>query len=208
MITEPTSIPDRIGVMLLPHAVLLPGAMVPLYIFEPRYREMLAAALEGQRIFAIASPENDNDEEATSFPTIGGAGIVRACVKNDDGTSQLVLQGISRVRLSGWDPLSNFPAARAEPIHSVESDPTACLRLRKEVFGQIARLIAAQKPLQRELLDSLEACADTSSFSDLAASCVVGDPSIRVLLLQETDARRRLEILAALLTEVPASPPE
>lgn len=192
--------------MLLPNAVLLPGAMVPLFIFEPRYREMLALALEGQRVFAIASPPEDG--EGLSRPVIGGAGIVRACVKNEDGTSHLVLQGISRVRLSDWDPETHYPCAAAEPVVSVESDPVACQRLCHEIFAQISHLIAAQSPVQKELLGSLAATSSASAFSDLAAACVVGDPAIRLLLLQETDARRRLEILAALLSEAAASPPE
>ncbi|MCX7915835.1 MAG: LON peptidase substrate-binding domain-containing protein, partial [Verrucomicrobiae bacterium] len=51
-------IPHEVGIMVLPNAVLFPGAVLPLYVFEPRYRRMLADALAGDRMFAggVAEP--------------------------------------------------------------------------------------------------------------------------------------------------------
>ena len=87
-------IPDRAGVMVLSGACLFPQALLPLFIFEPRYRQMLAASLDGHRMFVIAMARPGSTRE-TPLP-VAGLGLVRASVENDDGTSNLVVQGLSR----------------------------------------------------------------------------------------------------------------
>ena len=196
-----TDFPKRVGVMLLNGAVLLPGAMIPLYIFEPRYRRMLSEALDSNRIFAIAQASDDSE----LISMVGGAGLIRACVKNEDGTSHLILQGICRVRLSNWDSNSEYPLAEAEVLTSSGSDSASCHRLRAEILNQIERLVATTPSLPNELLDSLKMCENPAAFSDVAAACLVTEPSLKLLFLDELNVLRRLEILAAILSEI-ASP--
>ena len=60
--------PDEIPLFPLPSVVLFPGAMVPLFVFEPRYRQMTAHVLEGdaRRIGMVAVADAHHDEMATS----------------------------------------------------------------------------------------------------------------------------------------------
>ena len=51
------SLPDQVPIMPLPGSVLFPHALLPLYIFEPRYREMLARRLDAHRMFSVALVE-------------------------------------------------------------------------------------------------------------------------------------------------------
>ena len=83
--------------MTLPHMAFFPQALMPLHIFETRYQQMLKHVLSTDRIFAVAGlhPESDPSEERGQ--RIATAGIVRACNLNDDGTSNLLLQGLTRV---------------------------------------------------------------------------------------------------------------
>src|SRR5512142_3334816 len=90
-------IPREVPVMTLPNATLFPQALLPLYIFEPRYRQMLADALHSNRMFAVAMQKPGTSRE-TPLP-IAGLGLIRASVAHRDGTSHLVLQGLARVEL-------------------------------------------------------------------------------------------------------------
>ena len=90
-------IPDRMGVMILGEASLFPQAMMPLFIFEPRYRAMLGDSLESHRMFCMAMQRMDAVRESPA--RIATLGLVRASVQNPNGTSNLVLQGLIRVRL-------------------------------------------------------------------------------------------------------------
>src|SRR4051812_31236393 len=92
-------LPPEVPVMTLPNAILFPQALLPLYIFEPRYQRMLSDALHSHRMFAVAMRRPDSKRETPM--AVAGLGIIRASVRNKDGTSHLILQGITRVALSG-----------------------------------------------------------------------------------------------------------
>jgi hypothetical protein len=93
-------LPDQIPVMPLPGALLFPRALLPLYIFEPRYRAMLEYALKHHRMFSVAliKPVHADWQSPDDFFEIAGVGLIRACVGRGDGTSNLILQGLERVR--------------------------------------------------------------------------------------------------------------
>ncbi len=88
-------LPREAPVMILPNAILFPHAMLPLYIFETRYRHMLTDVLDGNRLFCVAMRKPAVKSE--SPVKVGSIGVVRACVRRPDGTSHLVLEGLSRV---------------------------------------------------------------------------------------------------------------
>src|ERR1700759_3871300 len=106
-------LPDRVPVMPLPGALLFPHALLPLYIFEPRYREMLAHALSRHRIFSVALVKPDRSEwtSPADFFHVAGVGLIRACVERGDGTSNLILQGLERVRFTSFAQDAPFPIA-------------------------------------------------------------------------------------------------
>src|SRR5256886_16469437 len=92
-------IPSEIPVMTLPNATLFPQALLPLYIFEPRYRQMLADALHSNRMFSVAMQKPGSTRESPS--PVAGLGLIRVWVAHRDGTSHLCLQGVARVELEG-----------------------------------------------------------------------------------------------------------
>lgn len=182
--------------MIMPENVLLPGSLLPLYIFEPRYRKMLGEALESHRMFAVASHASGREEVGS----IGGIGIVRACVANEDGTSNLVLQGMGRVRFEGWVRSSIYPKAKIQPVLPGASDSSSGTALRKEILSLVSKLPAEGFGVPIQLKNILSQVEDSETFSDTASAYLVGEASIRQRLLEEPDAVHRLEILAAFLT--------
>src|SRR5687768_1077195 len=96
------TLPDEVPVMTLPNTAFFPQALMPLHIFEPRYREMLRDVLASNRLFAVAGLDLGQVSEPGSFEPpfkVASVGIVRACQKNDNGTSNLLLQGLCRVEI-------------------------------------------------------------------------------------------------------------
>src|SRR5690554_6058700 len=93
-------LPDELPVMTLPNITFFPQALMPLHIFEPRYREMLKDVLATNRLFAVAGLNEKLAGQPNQFEPphrIASVGIIRACQKNADGTSNLLLQGLCRV---------------------------------------------------------------------------------------------------------------
>ena len=90
-------LPEQIGVMTLQDVTLFPQSMLPLYIFEPRYRRMLADALETHRLFCVAKRKPGTTRDVPS--DVAGVGVIRASVGHGNGASHMVVQGLARVRL-------------------------------------------------------------------------------------------------------------
>ena len=75
-------LPNEVGIMTLPNAILFPQALLPLYIFEPRYRAMLKESLENQRMFAVALPNTSSNPSSVPH-RIAGVGLIRACMSTN-----------------------------------------------------------------------------------------------------------------------------
>src|SRR5215469_6781508 len=106
--------------MALSNAVLFPHSLLPLYIFEKRYREMLSYTLDGDRMFSVALIKRGVEEAVglQDLCPVAGVGLIRACVGNENGTSNLVLQGLARVRILDWIQEEPFRIAEIELIES------------------------------------------------------------------------------------------
>jgi len=107
-----------VPVMTLGHCVLLPQQLLPLRIFEPRYRKMLKDALAGNRMFAVSqldeeslSPEND--EPPCPFTCVGR---IVGHVELPDGTSHLVLEGLRRARVIKVQRRTPYPRIEIAPV--------------------------------------------------------------------------------------------
>src|SRR5947199_10060650 len=113
---EVAILPEQAPVMPLPGAVLFPHALLPLYIFEPRYREMLAHALAHERMFCVSllRPERAQWKSEDDFFDVETIGLIRACVGRGDGTCNLILQGSQRVGFGDLVQLHPFTFAEFE----------------------------------------------------------------------------------------------
>ncbi|MEC7609524.1 MAG: LON peptidase substrate-binding domain-containing protein [Verrucomicrobiota bacterium] len=187
MISQEIEIPHEVPVMTLSHTVLFPQAMMPLFIFEPRYREMLSAVLDEDRIFAVAAlDERVEDAEVLETPySIAGVGVVRACKQNPDGTSNLILQGLARVELEKF--VCEEPYRRAR-IHQVDSESDGS----EETIGSIQPTLLALVQIQmrlgaeipQEVLQFLTNLKDPESLLDLAIYTLCPSGSFKQELLE------------------------
>ena len=187
-------LPPTLPVMVLPGVTLFPNALLPLYIFEPRYREMLEEALGTGRMLAMAMPRED---EETEVEMVAGAGLVRACIRNDDGTSNLILQGVSRVRFTGWEQEHPYRIARVERLPSREGASDDLISKVTQLHALCARFKEQGIELPSQFEAYLNQITNIGVITDLVASTLVGDARVRQMLLEEADISLRLEKLLA-----------
>src|SRR6266702_8287496 len=111
-------LPNEVPVMTLPSATLFPQALLRLYTCEPRYRQMLADTLKAGRMFSVAMQKPGRGRE-TPCP-VAGLGLIRVSVDHQDGTSHLILQGITRVELR---ETVQFKPYRVQCICALQASP-------------------------------------------------------------------------------------
>ena len=192
--------PEQVPVMTLPGAVLFPQAMMPLQIFEPRDRQMLEDTLARRRLFAVARLNEKLFEETGQFePPYNTAtvGMVRACQKHDDGTSNLILQGLRRVsvlrivhevpyRIIEIESLNTSPGATEDTLRNLRSRLQARLQKLKKLCTYIPDV----------MIQFLRTVEDPETFLDLAAYMLCGDANLKQKLLETLETRARYQLFS------------
>ena len=205
--------PDRRVIPLFPlGSVLVPGLVLPLHIFEPRYRRLMAD-IEGlpddDRGFGVVAIREGHEVGADSAPSlydVGTFAAVREISALDDGRFDIVTVGTDRFRIIDTD--EGLPYLRAQ----VEILP--------EEAGPDAEAAADAVQGRFEEYRSMFAGDDDSGLPDdprvlsylVAAAIVIDLPGRQALLSAESDTRRLREELAflrretALIAEIPSLP--
>ena len=201
---ESVILPEQVPVMPLSGVLLFPHALLPLYVFEPRYRQMLKHALGHHRMFCVAlvKPSCPQWHAPEDFFHLATVGLIRACVERSDGTSNLILQGLGRVRLIEFEQRVPFPIATIERLESesdssVETDALATKVL--ELYSNVKADGPRQLPpkVDRYLSD----LSDPAMLADLVASTFVSDPLRRQRILEELSVNQRLRFVIQYLRE-------
>lgn len=214
-------LPPEVPVMTLPNATLFPQALLPLYIFEPRYRQMLVDSLNSNRMFSVAMQKPGRKREAPS--AVAGLGLIRVSVGHQDGTSHLILQGLVRVELV--EPVRYRPY-RVHRIKALASPPCndvvidALLAKMRELLDERVQLglpfpfpimsKSKSKPMEpspdfssKEVLDYLDKLTDPEQVADLVSCAVLAGAAQRQAILETVNLESRLkQLIHFLMAEI------
>lgn len=196
-------LPDQVPVMPLPGALLFPHALLPLHIFEPRYRQMLDLALSEHRMFCVTliRPQRQQWQSTDDFFHVAGVGLIRACVGRGDGTSNLILQGLRRVRFAAFEQSSPFPIAQIEPLESKAPPSVETDALGAKVLELYTRLKENGRQLPDKVDRYLSHLGDAEMLADLMAATFINDPLRRQQVLEELVVNQRLRLVIQYLRE-------
>ncbi len=195
--------PKQLPVMPLPGAVLFPHALLPLYIFEPRYRHMLEHALQHHRMFCVTliKPSCLEWHAPEDFFHLATVGLIRACVGRGDGTSNLILQGLQRVRFASFEQETPFPIAKIDIVESRDATTVETEALGAKVLELYASLKHGGRQLPAKVDRYLAELRDLEMLADLMASTFVNDPLRRQRVLEERSLNQRLRFLITYLRD-------
>ena len=130
------TLPGTIPIFPLEDVVLFPNSNVPLHIFEPRYRAMVADALEGDSIIGMILLQPGHEAEYEGRPPIfavGCAGVIIAAERLPDGRYDIVLGGLMKFRVLSED------SSRAYRLAEVEALPEAIEAADRPLLGERRR---------------------------------------------------------------------
>ncbi len=111
--------PSQLPIFPLPNVVLFPHVFLPLYIFEPRYRELVADALDGERLIGMVllrdGWQQHSDPNPPIFP-VGCAGRITHVESLPDGGYNIVLRGVERFRVRSENHSRSYRIATVDPF--------------------------------------------------------------------------------------------
>jgi Lon protease-like protein len=205
-------LPTQVPVMTLPSATLFPQALLPLYIFEPRYRRMLADALKHNRMFSVAMQKPGRTRE-TPCP-VAGLGLIRVSVDHEDGTSHLILQGLTRVELRETVQTKPYRVQVIRPLQARKNDSVVIDALLAKVHELVRQRVQdgpppfppsilkqggkkskANKYSPKDMLDYLESLTDADQVADLVSCALLSGAQERQTILETVELEPRLKRL-------------
>jgi Lon protease-like protein len=192
---------ELIPLFPLPNCVLLPRAVLPLHIFEPRYREMVSDCLAGRPFIAMALLLPGYEEKyytsaAKIHPVVCTGRIVRHEELND-GRYNILLQGIVRAEVLDEDRTRIYRRALLRPLPptgaATAASEEAIRRRLAAALGEPALRAIADECAWRQLVDARE--LPVTDIVDYLASAVSRDVACARKFLEQIDLERRAEML-------------
>jgi Lon protease-like protein len=191
---------DLLPLFPLPNVVLFPNVFLPLHIFEPRYREMVADAIASDRMIGMVllrpGWEHDYEGRPPVYP-IGCSGLITHVERLADGRYNVVLRGLERFRIVEEDHARSYRQAIVESL----SEAGLGIEERAQVRQHRARLEAmlstsGESPAKDPRIPS--AMSDEDLVNALAQYLDL-EPMEKQALLEQQSLRTRAESLVELL---------
>ncbi len=199
----------KMPIFPLPNVVFFPHTFLPLHIFEERYRAMVADATNGEKLICMAllKPGYEDDYEGSPhIHTVGTVGFMPMKKDHADGTSDILLVGMDKVKIKEITSDTPYRMAEVESLHDVvgESDPEA---LQEKIFQQFNvlnddNLLSAATQFFSEGLDFEMAMNLVISHLEIEGEekqklLELGDLSLRAkVLLQYLESGLRVDLAA------------
>jgi hypothetical protein len=192
-------LPSEIPIFPLPNVVLFPSALLPLHIFEPRYRAMVDDALESERLIGMVMLrpgwEPQYEETPDVYP-IGCAGFITHADRLPDGRFNIMLRGLEKFRIlderPARDGVERYRVARIESIEEVKSGVTAASHAARH---RLEKLLA--RKLQKHDHDFIPKDVPDADLVHAIAQHL--EPLEKQALLECNSLLERCEVLVELL---------
>jgi len=188
---------DLLPLFPLPNVVLFPNVFLPLHIFEPRYREMVADAAGSDRMIGMVllrpGWERDYEGRPPIYP-IGCSGVMTHVEKLQDGRYNLVLRGLERFRILEENHDRSYRRAAIEPLHEqalLHDDRALVRRHREKLEHLLAPAIVGDAKIPAAMSDE-DLINALSQYLDL-------EPLEKQALLEKPSLTTRAESLVELL---------
>ena len=200
---------QRVPMFPLPGVVLLPHALLPLHIFEERYRAMTRDVLKGSRfiIVSLIAPGESEAAEKPAVQRIAGVGEIMMAHELPDGRFNLVLRGRARIRideeLATPRPYREVSATVLPDLPVLDGDDE--LRDAEQSLRALVGQLADAIPEGGEILRQVVAEQDTAAeLVDVLTAQLVYEPATRQRLLETREVMRRIERVSAEVVAITA----
>ena len=186
----------------LPNVVLFPRAVLPLHIFEERYKAMTADALDGDGVIAMALLKPGWEKCYYGAPPIEPvvcAGRILTHERLPDGKYNFLLQGIARGRVVAEDRSRAYRVAKLELLPEPDVMEIDLENERHRLTCMLAEGCCANLPVVKQFRQMLTSTMPTAAIADLLAFNFIDDVAVKQALLAEADPRARVERLIGIL---------
>ena len=184
----------------LPQAVLFPGAVLPLHVFEPRYKAMIRDCLASHRalsVVQIVDPEAVDEHGHPVIAPVAGVGTIVDHVELSESRYNILVRGRARVRLEELPFVDPYRRARATVLDTNEAD--APERDITALVSNATSFVALVRERDRDFEFRLPKGATPGAIADLCAHHLIIDATERQEVLETLDLPDRILLVTEAL---------
>jgi hypothetical protein len=192
--------PSSLPIFPLPTVVLFPNVFLPLHIFEPRYRQMIADALAGDRIIGMVLLKPGFEDDYEGRPPIYGtgcSGLITHVERMEDGRFNLILRGLEKFIVHGEEDPTEGTQYRRALVTTV--DETVQGRERDALKSERHKLEALLTPLFDVAENRLPQNMPDEDLVNALAQYMEFDPLEKLALLERDGPLARCRAMVELL---------
>jgi Lon protease-like protein len=196
----PSNFEGSVRLFPLPNAVLFPQVMMPLHIFEPRYRQMTADALAGDRLIAMAllKPDQQTEDVPALHPVVC-VGKIIADQRLEDGRYNLLLRGLSRARILEEKVTLKLYRIADVALLDDASPATGAEELHALLAGSVRYWVQVMGLAQDQMAKLLNSDLPMGTLVDVLSFALPVAVEVKQELLEELNVERRLRRLLTFL---------
>ena len=197
---------ESLMIFPLPEVVLFPGTMLPLHVFEPRYRAMLRDALDQDRPIAIATIDASSALDKYERPLVRpyvGVGRLADCDELPDGRYLIVLEGTARARIvNEYAPERPYRLVRATTVPDEPGDAASTAASIDAVRGLVMTMQAHNPRLASFVGEELETHPDPAEFSNRLAAMISSDIDAQYRMLETIRVSDRMKAIVERISDI------
>lgn len=211
---DTANIPTELPILPLRNIVAFPFIVVPLAVGIPRSIRLVEEAAEGNRLIGMVAMTDPSIEEPGigETYTVGTIGLIHKVVRADDGSLQVIVQGLERFRITEWVGDKPYLTAKVELVpdrvpqdrtEQGEENPQALQReaLKRNLLDLLARLVSLTPQLPDQIVDFVNKLDDPRYIVYLTAANLRMSMAQAQAILEENDFLEKMRVLITILTK-------
>lgn len=194
-------LPGEIGILPIRSAVAYPGTVMPLAIGRERSKRLIADIAPQETLFGLVAQKNPdiNDPGADDLYTVGTVASVLKVIKMPRGSVNVIVHGIARFKIKKVTAVDPYLKARVEMLRTTARLTKKLQALVMGVRNTANRVVSLSPNVPEETSLLLENIQDPSALADFLAATLNIPIDEKQMLLEETDAHKRLEHISIAL---------
>ncbi len=196
------NIPDILPILPLFDAALFPKMVLPLVVMKEESIRLIDDAMAKDRIIGLLVSNKREKVKAGGngdLAKVGVSALILKMAKNEDNKAQLLVQGLSRFRVSRFEKGSPYLKAKIEHLKEIEKTSNETEALMSNITKQFARIVKLSPGLPQELGAMAISLKEPGTLADMIASTINSSPSEKQNILEIQDPTKRLKAVTKMV---------
>ncbi len=193
---EAEKVPEILPILPLYDAALFPKMVLPLVVLQGESVQLVDEAMAKDRIIGLMVSKKPKDKDTPGpedLAKMGTTAMILKMAKTQDNRTQLLVQGLSRFRITAFEDGKSYLRARVEPIKDIEKKDNETEALMSNLITQFERIVELSPGLPPELAQMAKTIQEAGTMADMIASTINSSPEEKQKVLETVDVKERLK---------------